>query len=101
MGESTVSIIGAGPAGLLLGIALANRGHRVVAVDRDPGPLPDGSWPRRGVMQFHHAHAFRPQAVNPVRAECPQAYDAMLAAGAEEVVLIDTENLKLTTLRVR
>jgi FAD binding domain len=33
-----VAIIGAGPAGLLMGSALARRGHEVVAVDRDPGP---------------------------------------------------------------
>ena len=33
-----VAIIGAGPAGLLTGVALARRGHDVVAVDRDAGP---------------------------------------------------------------
>ena len=33
-----IAIIGAGPAGLFLGSALARRGHRVTAVDRDPGP---------------------------------------------------------------
>ena len=35
-----VAIIGAGPAGLFLGSALAGRGHDVVAVDRDTGPPP-------------------------------------------------------------
>ena len=40
-----VAVIGAGPAGLFLGSALAGRGHDVVAVDRDPGPPPDGAWP--------------------------------------------------------
>ena len=35
-----VAIIGAGPAGLFLGSALAGRGHDVVAVDRDPGRRP-------------------------------------------------------------
>ena len=58
-----VAIIGSGPTGLFLGAALARRGHRVTAVDRDPGPAADGTWPRRGVMQFHHAHAFRGQVV--------------------------------------
>lgn len=56
-----VAIIGAGPAGLLVGSALAGRGHEVVALDRDAGPPRHGRWPRRGVMQFHHAHGFRPQ----------------------------------------
>lgn len=78
-----IAIIGAGPTGLFLGAALARRGHAVVAVDRDPGPAPDGAWERRGVMQFHHAHGFRPQVAEALRAEIPEAYDAWLAAGAE------------------
>ncbi len=81
------AIIGAGPTGLLLGAGLARRGHEVVLVDRDTGPAADGSWPRRGVMQFHHAHAFRPQALDALRAELPSAYDALLAAGAEPTTM--------------
>ncbi len=80
-----VAIIGAGPTGLFLGVGLARRGHQVTAVDRDPGPRRDGSWPRRGVMQFGHAHAFRPQVADALRAEVPDAYDAWLAAGAEPI----------------
>jgi 2-polyprenyl-6-methoxyphenol hydroxylase-like FAD-dependent oxidoreductase len=79
------AIIGAGPTGLFLGSALARRGHQVSLVDRDPGPAPDGSWPRRGVMQFHHAHAFRPQAVEAVRTEMPDAYQGLLDLGAEPI----------------
>jgi len=52
-----VAVIGAGPAGLVLGAGLARRGATVTLVDRDPGPPTDGVWARRGVMQFHHAHA--------------------------------------------
>ena len=33
-----VIVVGAGPTGLTSGAALARRGHRVVAIDRDPGP---------------------------------------------------------------
>ena len=40
-----VAIIGAGPAGLFLGSALAGRGHDVVAVDRDTGPAAGGLGP--------------------------------------------------------
>jgi 2-polyprenyl-6-methoxyphenol hydroxylase-like FAD-dependent oxidoreductase len=79
-----VAIIGAGPAGLLLGSALAGRGHDVVAVDRDTGPSP-GRWPRRGVMQFHHAHAFRYQVGMALRQEWPAALEAWLALGAEPI----------------
>src|SRR5262245_57991700 len=81
-----IAIIGAGPAGLFLGSALARRGHHVTAVDRDPGPAGDQRWARRGVMQFHHAHAFRQTAVDAVAREVPGAVEAWLAAGAEPVV---------------
>lgn len=82
-----VAIIGAGPAGLLAGAALARRGHEAVAVDRDPGPPGDGHWhwPRRGVMQFHHAHGFRIQVGRVLEQEWPAALDAWLALGAEPI----------------
>ena len=78
-----VAIIGAGPAGLFIGAGLARRGHQVTAVERDPGPAADGSWPRRGVMQFHHAHAFRYQVVQALQQELPDALQRWSAAGAE------------------
>src|SRR3954452_23554149 len=80
-----IAIIGAGPAGLLVGVALARRGHDVLAVDRDPGPPQEGHWARRGVMQFHHAHAFRPQVGMVLEREWPEAHAAWRAAGAEPV----------------
>jgi 2-polyprenyl-6-methoxyphenol hydroxylase-like FAD-dependent oxidoreductase len=79
-----VAIIGAGPAGLFLGSALAGRGHDVVAVDRDTRP-PPGRWSRPGVMQFHHAHGFRPQVGMALGREWPAALDAWLALGAEPI----------------
>jgi flavin-dependent dehydrogenase len=80
------AVVGAGPAGLYTAMVLARRGHEVVVVDRDPGPLGDGSWPRRGVMQFHHPHAFRGQVVEALRAELPEVWDDLLAAGAEPLM---------------
>jgi 2-polyprenyl-6-methoxyphenol hydroxylase-like FAD-dependent oxidoreductase len=80
-----VAIIGAGPAGLFVGAGLARRGHQVITVERDPGPAADGSWPRRGVMQFHHAHAFRHQVAQALEQELPEALRRWLAAGAEPV----------------
>jgi 2-polyprenyl-6-methoxyphenol hydroxylase-like FAD-dependent oxidoreductase len=79
------AIIGAGPAGLVLGAALARRGAQVTLVDRDPGPPGDGVWARRGVMQFHHAHAIRLQVVDTLRRELPEAYTGLVEAGAEPV----------------
>ena len=80
-----VAIIGAGPAGLFTGAALAARGHDVVAVDRDGGPPPEGWWPRAGVMQFHHAHAFRTQVGMALEREWPAALEAWLGLGAEPI----------------
>ncbi|WP_127502547.1 FAD-dependent oxidoreductase [Actinoplanes solisilvae] len=80
-----VAIAGAGPSGLFAAVALARRGHRVTVVDRDAGPSDDGAWARRGVMQFHHPHGFRPQIAEALRAEMPEMLDALVAAGAEVV----------------
>ncbi|MCY1143048.1 FAD-dependent oxidoreductase [Actinoplanes sp. Pm04-4] len=81
-----VAVVGAGPAGLFCAVALARRGQRVTVVDRDGGPAADGSWDRRGVMQFHHPHGFRPQIGAAFQAEMPEVLDALTAAGAELVV---------------
>ena len=73
-------IVGSGPTGLLLGAALARRGHQVTSVDRDPGPTGD-AWIRRGVMQFEHAHGFRPQVPMTLQAEWPEAYTQLAEPG--------------------
>lgn len=96
-----VAIIGAGPAGLFTGAALARRGHGVTAFDRDPGPAEDGTWPRRGVMQFHHAHAFRRQVAHALQAEMPLAYEAWLSAGAEVLVMPVGGGEELISVRSR
>jgi 2-polyprenyl-6-methoxyphenol hydroxylase-like FAD-dependent oxidoreductase len=81
-----VAIIGAGPTGLFLGAALQRRGHAVTVVDRDGGPEPDGSWPRKGVMQFHHAHGFRGQVAAALEAELPEVMERWVELGAEPIV---------------
>jgi 2-polyprenyl-6-methoxyphenol hydroxylase-like FAD-dependent oxidoreductase len=75
-------VVGSGPTGLMLGASLARRGHRVLSVDRDPGPTGE-TWARRGVMQFEHAHGFRPQVPAFLQQEWPAAYDSWMALGAE------------------
>ncbi len=77
-------IVGSGPTGLLLGAALARRGHHVTSVDRDPGPTGD-AWIRRGVMQFEHAHGFRPQVPMALQSEWPEAYHSWRSLGAQPV----------------
>ena len=68
-----VLVLGSGPTGLLTGASLAERGHEVTSVDRDPGPAADGTWRRRGVMQFEHAHGFRPQVAEVLQRRWPAA----------------------------
>ena len=78
-------VVGTGPTGLFTAIALARRGREVTVVDRDPGPPPSGPdafWQRKGVMQFHHAHTFRGQVVEALRAELPDVLDDLVTAGA-------------------
>jgi len=83
-----IAIVGAGPTGLYLGMALARRGHEVTIVDRDPGP--DGDrWDRKGVMQFHHPHGFRRQVIEALLAEIPDVWQQHIAAGAEPMTLPD------------
>src|SRR3954452_25465262 len=81
-----VAIIGAGPAGLFIGSALAGRGHDVVAADRDTGP-PPGRWSRPGVLQFHHAHAFPHQVGTALPQARPSPFAAWLALWAEPITL--------------
>ena len=82
-------IVGSGPTGLILGASLARRGHEVMSVDRDPGPT-GGAWTRRGVMQFEHAHGFRPQVPMTLQAEWPAAFDSWRKLGARPVEAPDT-----------
>jgi 2-polyprenyl-6-methoxyphenol hydroxylase-like FAD-dependent oxidoreductase len=74
-------IVGAGPVGSFCGLMLARRGHEVVLVDRDPGPVVDGSWKRRGVMQFALPHFFRWIVRQAINAEAPELWSALLLAG--------------------
>lgn len=77
-----ILVAGGGPVGTFTAIALARRGHDVTVVDRDPGPAADGTWQRAGVMQFEHAHGWRPQVVAALRAEVPDLVDTLVAGGA-------------------
>jgi 2-polyprenyl-6-methoxyphenol hydroxylase-like FAD-dependent oxidoreductase len=74
-------VAGGGPVGVYTAIALARRSHEVTVVDRDPGPA-HADWKRTGVMQFEHAHGWRPQVVEALRAEMPEVLEDLLGAGA-------------------
>jgi 2-polyprenyl-6-methoxyphenol hydroxylase-like FAD-dependent oxidoreductase len=80
-----VVVVGAGPIGLYCAIVSARQGNEVVVVDRDGGPASDGTWQRRGVMQFHHPHFFRHLVFQTLTDGAPDAWDAVVAAGANAV----------------
>jgi 2-polyprenyl-6-methoxyphenol hydroxylase-like FAD-dependent oxidoreductase len=50
-------------------------------VDRDTGPAADGSWDRRGVMQFRHPHFFRHLVATVLADGAPDVWQAAIAAG--------------------
>jgi 2-polyprenyl-6-methoxyphenol hydroxylase-like FAD-dependent oxidoreductase len=77
-------IVGGGPVGMFCAVALARRGDDVIVVDRDAGPPASGPWARRGVMQFHLPHFFRPIVRQAMTAEMPDVWDAILGAGGVE-----------------
>ena len=74
-------VVGSGPVGLFCGMVLARRGERVTVVDRDPGPAKDGTWRRRGVMQYAHPHFFRHPVRQALLEELPDVWHAVVAAG--------------------
>jgi glycine/D-amino acid oxidase-like deaminating enzyme len=57
-----VVVVGGGVVGLGTAMLLAEDGHQVTLLERDPAPPPDGSetawdtWERRGVNQFRLPH---------------------------------------------
>lgn len=95
-----VVVVGAGIVGLVTGVALTREGQQVTVVDRDPGPNADGSWRRRGVMQFHHPHFFRSLLCSALREEMPDLWDAAVAAGGVPVSAPGAED-QLAGLRCR
>lgn len=74
-------VVGAGPVGLFCAMSLARQGDDVTVVDRDPGPAVEGSWRRRGVMQFEHPHYFRHLVRLALQDRLPDVWEQLLAAG--------------------
>ena len=82
---ATMTILGAGPAGLCTAMLLQRDGHQVTVLERDPAPPADRpweAWRRPGVSQFRLPHYLLPRWWAELRAELPEAAEAVLAAGA-------------------
>ena len=81
---ATITILGAGLAGLSTAMLLTRDGHEVTVLERDPaGPAdrPWDGWQRPGVNQFRLPHYLLPRWWAELRAELPDAAEAVLAAG--------------------
>lgn len=87
--------VGASVTGLAAAAALADQGHDVVLLEREAADPPStleaaaDDWSRPTVPQAAHSHAFGSLGCNLLRDRLPDVHDALIAAGAGEVLLAD------------
>jgi len=93
-GMARIVIIGGGVIGLCSSVLLAQDGHDVTVLERDPASPTEPrdawtSWERRGVNQFRMLHAFLPGFYRVMSTEAPQITSALADAGALSLNVIE------------
>jgi 2-polyprenyl-6-methoxyphenol hydroxylase-like FAD-dependent oxidoreductase len=97
-------IIGSGITGLAAARVLSDRGARVTMLERDAEPealTPDiafRTWKRSGAPQVRHSHAFLGLLRSLLRDKYPDLLDALRAAGAAELDMLERPPLTLPPL---
>ena len=90
-----VVIVGGSVTGLGAAVALSQDGHRVTVLERDATPMPDShveafeKWDRRGSPQVRHSHALLGRLYCLIRDHAPDLLKKLLAAGAEELPMVE------------
>ncbi len=84
---ASIVVTGGGMAGLTAAMLLADDGHEVTVLERDPAPAPPScdaweSWARRGVNQFRLLHFLHPRYRIEVEKALPRVITALEEAGA-------------------
>lgn len=88
MTMARIVVIGGGMCGLSTGMLLANDGHAVTVLERDPAPPPPDpdvafqDWDRRGVNQFRMLHFVQPGFRKLADRELPEVIAAAGELGA-------------------
>jgi 2-polyprenyl-6-methoxyphenol hydroxylase-like FAD-dependent oxidoreductase len=97
-------VIGGGITGLAATRVLSDRGARVTVLERDAEPetaMPDeafATWKRRGAPQVRHSHAFLGRLRSLLRDRYPDLLEALRAAGAAELDMLERPPLTLPPL---
>jgi 2-polyprenyl-6-methoxyphenol hydroxylase-like FAD-dependent oxidoreductase len=90
---ASIVVTGGGAVGLISSMLLADDGHQVLVLERDPAPTPSpaeawDSWTRRGVNQFRLLHFLLPRFRREAHAALPRVLTALEEAGALRLDLI-------------
>ena len=92
----SVVVMGAGPAGLAMGMLLSEVGIDVVVVDKDPTEPPGDAaeawdrWQRPGVSQFRQPHGLLPSGREIIENRLPTVYQRLDELGAHPFNLLDS-----------
>jgi flavin-dependent dehydrogenase len=98
------AVIGGGITGLAAARVLSDRGTRVTILERDAepdAPTPGEaftSWRRKGAPQVRHSHAFLGRLRSLLRDRYPDLLEALRAAGAAELDMLERPPLTLPPL---